>query len=384
MSKPDSSGNGQRPLRSTLCGSSNSPSTWRDTNPTGTNMKHSHHKPLRFRIIALLSLIAFCFSHFQNLKATSTSWPTQWSFECLEDESSEWWHSLKVQTVPGVLYRLQVSESMAGGTWTNLEELYGFGSEWICPLMAGSPPAAPPSGQQPIPTAPAVTVRLAYLIMEKAEGGGIVLSWSSLEDRSPKRMHLPGVTFDPIWEEFDSHYLHSHGHFFFALSPQPQRTVTFTGANPTLGTTDAAMIAEFTNSLPAITANAANSVTTAAQYSHQQQPVGQRKFYRIAADWSLDSDGDGRFDWQELIFDGNNPFTSDTDGDGTPDQAPGTGGTTSGGYPVPTDPEPVAPFAAIEQQTIVVGREYASWIEANDGISVFPQYAVTGMDTAQF
>lgn len=349
-------------------------------------MNRMLRSPLVSRAVSSLCLLLLVFSQIIPLRAET--WPTQWSFECLENSSSEWWQSLRVQTVPGVLYHLQQSETLADGSWTTVETTYGSGEEWICPLMQGAAPVTPPPVNQPvIPAVPANPIRLAYLIMERTDTGGTLVSWCSLDDHTAKRMVLPGVTLDPVWEEFESSYMNQHGNHYFALSPNLHRPVSFSGAGITLGTLDSAMIADFTASLPAITANITNSVANAALYSHQPAPAGARKFYRIAADWSLDSDGDGRLDWQELVLDGNNPFSADSDGDGINDVAAGTGsgsGSTTG-YPAPTDAEDPTPLASIEQQTIVVARAYSSNVERNGGISVFPQYAVTGLaDTGQF
>ncbi len=339
------------------------------------------------KIVAVFCLLTFWFSQFQIQPLRAATWPTQWGFECIRDESSGWWQSLRVQTVPGVLYRLQVSESLESGSWSTLESVYGFGGEWICPLMRGHEPVISlPAGQPVIPQTPANPIRLAYLVMEKTVEGELLVSWCSLDDYTAKRMVIPGVTLDPVWDEFDASYMNQYGNHFFALTPNLYNPVSFNGPSPALGTLDSAMISEFTGAIPAITENIANSVAMRAHYSHQIQPDGARKFYRIAADWSLDSDSDGHPDWQELVFDGNNPFAADTDGDGIPDQAAGNGGTTAGAYPEPTDAEPSAPVAVIEQLTIAVKRVYASSISSpsNDGISVYTQHAISGMDGAQF
>ena len=313
--------------------------------------------PLVLRAVSSLCLLLLVFTQIIPLRAET--WPTQWSFERLENSSSEWWHSLRVQTVPGVLYHLQQSETLADGSWTTVETTYGSGEEWICPLMQGDAPPTPSSGQPVVPPVPANPIRLAYLIIEKTDTGDTLASWWSLDDHTPKRMILSGVTLDPVWDEFDAPYFNQHGNFYFALSPNMHRTVNFTAPAPSLGTLDTAMIAEFTSSLATITSNITQSVANAALFSHQPQPTGARKFYRIAADWSLDSDGDGRLDWQELVIDGNNPFAADSDGDGNNDVAAagtGSGGGPTTGYPVPTDAVGPTPLASIQQQLISVVR----------------------------
>ncbi len=320
-------------------------------------MNRMLRSPLVSRAVSLFCLLLLVSTQIIPLRAET--WPTQWSFERLENSSSEWWHSLRVQTVPGVLYHLQQSETLADGSWTTVETTYGSGEEWICPLMQGDAPPNPPSGQPVVPPVPANPIRLAYLIIEKTETGGTLVSWSSLDDHTPKRMTLSGVTLDPVWDEFDAPYFNQHGNFYFALSPNMHRTVNFTAPAPSLGTLDTAMIAEFNSSLATITSNITQSVANAALFTHQPQPTGARKFYRIAADWSLDSDGDGRLDWQELVIDGNNPFAADSDGDGNNDVAAagtGSGGGPTTGYPVPTDAVGPTPLASIQQQVATIIR----------------------------
>lgn len=278
--------------------------------------------------------------------------------------------SLRVQTVPGVLYHLQVSDSLEESSWSSVEQLYGTGGEWICPIMRGSEPSeSPPVSQNLIPHPPLNPMRSVYLIMQRVATGGVLVSWRSLDDQMPKQMHLTNLILDPVWDEFDSSYMNGHGNFFFALSPQPERPAAFAASNPSLGSLDTAMIAEFSNSLRAMTENITNSVAMAAMYSHQNQPVGERKFYRISADWSLDSDSDGHPDWQELVFDGNNPFAADSDGDGQPDQAAqsseGSGSSTATGYPEPTDAQGPTPLASIQQVTIGIRRDFTYYRDEN-------------------
>lgn len=308
-------------------------------------MNRMLRSPLVSRAVSSFCLLLLVFTQIIPLRAES--WPTQWSFERLVNSSSEWWHSLRVQTVPGVLYHLQQSETLDDGSWTTVETTYGSGEEWICPLMQGdAPPNPPPSGQPVVPPVPANPIRLAYLIIEKTETGGTLVSWSSLDDHTPKRMVLSGVTLDPVWDEFDAPYFNQHGNFYFALSPNMHRTVNFSAPAPSLGTLDTEMITEFNSSLATITSNITQSVANAALFSHQSQPAGARKFYRIAADWSLDSDGDGRRDWQELNLDGNNPFVADSDGDGTNDVAANNSGPSVNDTPATTGDDP--PVATIE------------------------------------
>lgn len=313
--------------------------------------KKHHHSP--GKIFTAFWLFLGWFAQIIPLAAFPA--PADWKLETLETDCSDWWQSLRVQTVPGVVYHLQKSHTLAAEDWTTLSTTYGTGGEWICPVFPGSAPSVPlPAGTPHLPSATATIHRMAYLILEKTTAGGTLISWTSLDDQTPRRMLLPGIVLDPVWEEFESGYFNQHGNYLFALSPHLYTPVTFTAAAPTLGTLDTAMVAAFTAALPTITANIQNSVAMAAQFSPQPENQGDKAFYRFSADWSVDSDGDGRLDWEELVLDGNNPFVTDTDGDGTPDQGitdtqAGAGG---GGLPTPTDAQPATPLAHVEQQTI--------------------------------
>jgi hypothetical protein len=347
------------------------------------SMKQTLRNPFVSIAVMILCVLFHWGTHILPLRAES--WPTEWRFESLEIFSNEWWQSLRVTTVPGVLYHLQESDSLAADNWSTLETTYGLGGEWICPLFPGvAPSITPPPGQPVMPSVPATPTRLAYLVIERTTTGGTLLSWTSLDDHTSRRIQLSGVTLDPVWNEFDAAYLNQHGNHFFALSPRLGDPVTFTDSAVTLGTLDTAMIADFTTHLPTITTNIQNSVAMVALYSHQPPPSGERKFYRIAADWRVDSDGDGRFDWQEIIFDNNNPFAADSDGDGNPDTAAGTGGMPSG-YPTPTDAAVPTPFATIEQQTLGVTRVESHSLTQGDPplVSVYPGYDLTGESNLQ-
>jgi len=305
-------------------------------------MNQSQRYPFVSKVILAVCLFVIWLSHILPLRAQATSWPTDWSFETLESSSSEWWNSLRIGTVPGVLYHLQESEFLAADSWTTVESTYGTGAEWICPLFQDTPPSTEPIANSPIiPATPTDSSHLVSIIIEKTSEGEALISWRSLDDGRPKRIVLLGVTLNPVWDELDSFYLQSHGSFLFTLSPRLGTPLVFSEPIPVLGLLDTAMVADFTAALPEITTNISNG-TTAASAQFERPPdagAGTRKFFRVAADWSLDSDGDGRYDWQEIVFDGNNPYASDSDGNGIPDVAQDNSG------PAPTLDEATVPAA---------------------------------------
>jgi hypothetical protein len=188
--------------------------------------------PLIAKVVPALCLLALWLSQILPVHAQATSWPTDWSCEPLQETSGEWWESLRINTVPGVLYHLQESESLTAGSWTTLETSYGTGTEWICPLFPGKAPAvAPPPDTSAPPVIPAAapSCRNVFLTIENTTTGGVLISWNSLDDATPKRMVLPSVTLDPVWYEFDSSYLLAHGSYFFGLSPRLGTPLEFSG-----------------------------------------------------------------------------------------------------------------------------------------------------------
>jgi len=325
--------------------------------------------PSAVKVVPLLCLLALWLFQILPVHAQATSWPTDWSCEPLQDTSGEWWESLRINTVPGVLYHLQESESLTAGSWATLETSYGTGTEWICQLFPGKAPAvAPPLDLSTPSVIPAAGPRCrnAFLTIENTTTGGVLISWNSLDDATPKRMVLPSVTLDPVWYEFDSSYMLAHGAYYFSLSPRLGTPLDFSEPAPPLGPQDSEMVAAFMTALPDITANITNSVASAASSFGQRPEVnGNRKFFRVAADWGLDSDGDGRLDWQEIIFDGNNPFAADSDGDGILDVAQDNSGpapTLDGGPSSAAETGPVMaalsspPRATIERYLITANK----------------------------
>ena len=224
------------------------------------------------------------------------------------------------------------------GDWTNIATSYGNGKKWHCPVFPGTPPAvAPPPSAPVLANQSACSSRLLFVTLEKTTSGGVLISWSSLDDQSAKRHLLVGATLDAVWNDFDSSYQDAHGDYLFGISPQLTSPVAFTASRTPLGPQDTAMVAIFTAALPTITTNIQNSVASNSNSAPLPENQGNRAFYRFAADWGLDSDGDGRRDWQEIIFDGNNPFAADSDGNGIADIA------TSGPSTLPTLNTPVSP-----------------------------------------
>lgn len=301
------------------------------------------------RLHSLLGLLLFTFPAFgQGPSDPNFIGPTAYKFEALQDSNGAWWNSFRLDMFPGVGYKIQRSYNLVD--WEDISSFYGMDSEMVCPLFPGMEPVSPNPDTIPVPTSPGGSVSHASLMLEKTTTGAALISWNSLDDGTPKRMILSGVTLDPIWDNYESTYLNPHGDYIFVISPNVGNEVTFSDPAPTLGTKDSALVAALIAALPDITDNVTNNVNHAANYNPLTETTEDRAFFRIVADWGLDSDGDSRKDWQELVFDGNNPFAADTDGDGQPDQA---AAAAPAGFPVPGAVAAVQPRISYEWQNVV-------------------------------
>ncbi len=295
-------------------------------------MKRNTCTDLSFLRIFCGLLLLFSLQATPLLRAAlPSSWPTAWEMGAVKDTSDDWWQVIRIHKVPGVRYYLQESASPQADDWNTINSDYGTGGELVYPLFVGEEPV---DGQSPIvpmpPPAAYAPVRSVMLVIEKSSEGETPLSWTSLDDATPKRMILPGVTLDPVWDDFNSSHLYPHDGFFFGLSPRLGAPVSFVGALPSLGPIDTEMIGAFTAAPPDITTNITHSVANAAQHSGLPPASGDRAFYRVAAD---------------------------SNGDGVPDaatpQATNSGGSSL--YPILDDAPGPTPEAYLEQTTVTAG-----------------------------
>lgn len=272
--------------------------------------------PSTFLFVSALLLIATSVSRSSDPEPGGI----EWEFIAVEDDTGKWWNAFKLATVPGVSYEIQMSRTL-NTPWETVARYYGGGMNVIHPLFPGTkPPVAPPGGTPVVPAAGSTARPFVMSVMEMDATGQIVLSWRSLDSGQLVRHCLSGVPLSPIWEEFDSWYFNVHGNYMICISPQFHGPVPQPAEPPAHGTADQDFVAAFTAALPEITQNIAASVAAASVATPAPLPDPAAKgFYRIRADWTLDSDGDQRFDWQETMLDGNNPFNADTNGNGIPD-----------------------------------------------------------------
>lgn len=237
-----------------------------------------------------------------------------------------------------------------------------MGESWICPVLPGSLPLpeTPPSEIQTLPGTSSASTPMATLVLGKNALGEPVVSWLSLDDHSMKQKVLSGVTLDPVWDDFDSFYFNQHGNHVFAISPQvaePTSGVT----SPSFGPLDAAMLSALETDFDQMAVNVANGISAASYVPPPENPDA-KGFYRIVADYGVDSNGGGRYDWQQILLDGTNPFAPGG-GPGGSDLTP-AGSGSGGGYPTPDDAQDPAPRAAIQQRTLHAAANY--YIDGED------------------
>lgn len=250
----------------------------------------------------------------ENLPATDTSVQT----------------SLVFQTVKGVLYTVERSHDL--DEWLPDEafgeggRVYGLSHECAVPMREFTPPPEPPqggtssgSGNTPVN----VSVRFTR---SSSPGGGTIATWPSLDGGGSTTVLL-AEDMDDGWESLPL-YWHSSGDFqIFILnsgssSPAPQGSSEF-------GFEDQRFLEALETEFATINqqVNQNQIVASNAPPPAVPDPSG-RVFWRIKADWNLDTDADGSPDWAEFeMYDDPNhpshplgePFNGDVDGNGVAD-----------------------------------------------------------------
>ena len=224
-------------------------------------------------------------------------------------------------TVPGVEYTFYHSHGLE--SWTEIGRTYGLGHQFSAAMRETAPAPPPPDPQNPPP--PGSVSLPASITIKPSSGtaGGTVVSWPSVDHGNAVQYLITG-TMATAWSSVPL-FAETYGTHQFFISHTPGNTAP-PAANPVLETKDAAMIADLEAAWSAFN----TSVTTAQQTAINTPPPppapDAKGFWRIKADWSLDSDGDGSPDHLEFanaVAGPNglvgNAFNADTDGDGQPD-----------------------------------------------------------------
>jgi hypothetical protein len=204
---------------------------------------------------------------------------------------------LVFSTIPGVSYTVETSHDLLN--WTTDQTFYGLGQDIaISMIQTAATPNPPPV---PSPEAPAPTpVTFVSLVMRPASTGGLILSWKSLDSQQPVEHHCASLVIGPEWQgnpfymkRFDRFYF-CISHPFASVSPKP---------NQPIGSKDADMLASFESHIAAMSQEIIDAEERSRLNPIVATPVDpmSRKFFRIVADWSLDSDFDLSPDWLEFL-----------------------------------------------------------------------------------
>lgn len=315
--------------------------------------------------------------------------PTYWIENVLAEDGSTQ-SSLVFRTVPGVRYTVECSHNVT--EWTELGSLYGLGHEFVTPMrLYTAPPPPPPGDPTPAPLNP---VRIVSLRMAPATGeaGGTVVAWTSLENDDALMTFLPD-SLDTNWAMLPF-FAERYGSYYFFVS-HPNVPIPPPLDNPELAPLDAAMIATLQSSLADMNQRVADSVARSRNSPPPAPPDPMaRKFWRIKADWSKDSDSDGSPDWLEFSSADANPvvlvglradaFDADTNRDGVPDGSQldsDSDGLADKFDPAPLDPA-IATSASAPRWRYAVfplpaaadsnGQEFAPHMINSQGKVLFP------------
>lgn len=209
------------------------------------------------------------------------------------DEAGDSYKSMEFVTVPGVVYTLEKSTDLK--TWSKVDSYYGYGQRIITPMVkmpaSVTTPPVPPAGP-PQPPAKMVGMNLRF-----ASSGGIIITWISLDDGKIMQHHFSDLTLNPSWTTYMVYCKRYGDHFFCLGFPQ----IAFTApVNGTYGPQDTAMLACFEQNFATMSAEMAASLAQAKFYTPPPAPTqNQAGFFRVVADWSVDTDGDTMADWYE-------------------------------------------------------------------------------------
>ena len=226
---------------------------------------------------------------------------------------------LVFQSTPGVSYTVETSHDLS--QWTKGQTFYGLGQEISIPMLqTAAPPANAPTTPSGNPSSPAVS-KIVSLMLRPTANNGVVINWHSLDNKSPVEHHFGTLTMDEAWES-NLYYMKQYGGHYFCIS-HPLATAV-PKINSTLGPLDAAMVASFEANFATMNAEVADAVDRARLNPITPAPFdpNSRKFFRIVADWGLDSDFDLSPDWVEFMgmmgVNGMEGTTTGTDANGNP------------------------------------------------------------------
>ena len=246
------------------------------------------------------------------------------------DDGSRW-YGFTYQARLGLGYTVESSTDLIN--WDTVEDVPGGGQQESF-LMKAAPPLSVPSIPSSAPHAPFAPLTSAQIVVYPATGGGVVLSWKSLDDGQPMSWYFSDLTLVAGWNTVPLYDRIFDGFFFMLTHPGLTRTPPT--ENPVVaGTQDTAMLAAFGSHFDDMNADVLASIARNQSPTLTPPVATEHRFWRVRCDWSLDSDGDGTPDWVEYqemfataaaIAAGDesastlaDPFLADSNHDGVPD-----------------------------------------------------------------
>jgi hypothetical protein len=203
------------------------------------------------------------------------------------------------QTIPGVEYRVESSLDLT--TWEEVSSLHGGGQQEVVPMVEIEAPPTP----QPPPANAGPAGTHVWLVMQKATAGGIVVYWFSLDLVDSRRFfrshHFPNLTLDAAWDGAFVH-VRRFGDYSFVLSHPPSPSVAPPNTDHAAG--DQAMLEAFEENFETMNQEVRDQVPGVRLIPAPAPPPNPdgKKFFRVWADWSGDSDGDKVPDWEEFAM----------------------------------------------------------------------------------
>lgn len=323
----------------------------------------------------LVSVAATCAAISRDLV------PAYW-IENIEATDTSIQQSLVFTTTKGVLYTVERSHDLVG--WTPDEtfglggEIYGMSHDCVVPMRQFTPPtASPPGGGTPPAGQPPLNVSIRF---QRCVSGGTVASWPALSGSGGVSILIPGE-LDDGWDDLRLFWKQYGDYRIFVWHPLGVLPAPAVGS---LSQEDAA----FRDALVEHFGDINNEVDlNQAEVRNAPPPAppspDSKVFWRIRANWSIDTDQDGSPDWAEfeLMEDEGHPFhlladpfNADVDSNGVPDgdqiDSDGDGVTDSqNNIPLAVSPPGALqrpPVATIEHRHVTGGR-----LEQTAGLNSF-------------
>ena len=227
--------------------------------------------------------------------------PAYW-IENVEGTDGSIQQSLVFQTTKGVGYTVEWSDNLS--SWNPDQSLdgeggvYGLSQQCVVPIreFTPPPPSAPPPG---ITYAPPIR-RIVGLALRRSSGpeGGTIAIWPSLSGSGTASALLPvemSVEWNTVvfsWHSYGPYGIHAYN---FGQTALP--AVVSASISPE----DAAFLTVLQSSFPEMNQRV-ELLQAFARNTPPPPPLppDSKRFWRIKADWSVDSDADGSPDWAEF------------------------------------------------------------------------------------